>query len=636
MANPDAYRKYSADGTGASGQAFTVPFGIDTISDLYVYENDSLQTVGVDYNVTNFGIPTSAAESEAFTVTWIGSSTNRALYTFYRSSPRTQLTPLHVASDGNDLEEVVRRMSYQCQESIFATLEVLDADNMRIQTLAAPIESEDVATYLYAQARYSSQGYLPPPASGIDENTALYSNDQYRLVWKNPFGVPTSPASSRLLQVQDTGTVSWVAEPTYAPAFPTLPSFLSVNAGGSAIEWRVAADLPPTAPVKHNDSITAQQGGTVAWENVEDLPPLPPINNASSIKYVLSMWSKDAIASTELSINVGKMTYLQQNQATTNYGTAATAKIGNNGSNRLGILLEEDLTSQGLISEHITSAKISLRKASGPANSNTATAAIARLTQSWTETGATYNTYDGSNAWPGGAGAFEDVDFKNFVYPCVQRGKTLDPSGVYYDYDVTNLVKDAIDNRSNLLSVYMHFQTVASGSTTWNSYNTDDSSSYPAKLIITHTFSPRQAKWLAVAWGTVEFASQETNSWYIPSITELYTRSDNTTIDILQPHLLGVDKIDVVHNFGMPNIHGISNCQTTSGIAGDLEAYSTAIDASGQNKATVYFFDNGYDFYQNAVTGSQTTSANPLIVNYTIWTPSTTKATSGGEGGSCG
>ena len=527
-------------------------------------------------------------------------------------------------------------MSYQCQESIFATLEVLDADNMRIQTLAAPIESEDIATYLYAQARYSSQGYLPPPASGIDENKALYSSDQYRLVWKNPFGVPTSPSSNKLLKVEGTGTVAWVAEPTYAPTLPTVPSFLSVNSAGNAIEWRVAADLPPTADVKHNDSVTAQQGGTVAWENVEDLPPLPSINNPSSNKYILSMWSKDAITSTELSINVGKMTYLQENTATTNYGTAATAKLGNNSSNRLGILLEENLTSHGLISEHITSAKISIRKASGASGSETATAAIARLTQTWTETGATYNTYDGTNAWPGGAGAYGDVDLKNFIYPCVQRGKTLDPSGVYYDYDITNLVKDAIDNRANLLSVYMHYQAVASGTVTWMNYNTDDSGSYPAKLIITHTVSPRQAKWLAVAWGTVDFASQETNNWHIPSITGLFTREDYSVVDILQPHLLGVDKVNINHNFGMPEVYGVSSCQTTSGIAGDLEAYSTAIDASGRDKATIYFFDNGYDFYQNSASGSQTTSANPLVVNYTIWSPSTTQATSGGEGGSCG
>lgn len=637
MTDPDAYRKYSAIGAGGSGQVFTIPFGIDTIDELFVYEGNSLAVVDEDYSVTNFGIPTDQFEAESFTVTWIGKTSALVIYSFYRSSARTQLTSIPVAADGNDIERVVRRMSYQCQESIFATLEILDADNMRIQTLAAPIESEDIATYLYAQARFSSQGYFPPPASGIDENNILYSSDQNSLVWKNPFSVPTAPATNRFLYVAPDGQVVWQKPPTWAPALPSVPSFLAVSATGMAIEWRVAADLPSGKGVKYNDAVTAQQGGTVAWENVEDLPPLPNINDASSLKYVLSMWSKDAITSTDVSVNFTEVTYLDEGNPTTAQDGTDYSVLASTGGTRKSILMQVDLTSSGIISDSIVSAKVSMMKSHAPVGTDSATAYLARMNQDWTESTATFNTYDGSNEWPGGPGGFAAVDNKNFIYPLIQHGGDTNPAGARYYWDATNLVKDAIDKRNGVLNLYAYYPEPVSPMVWANWYSNEpaDLSKRP-RVEIKHSFSARQAKWLAVAWGTVEFTAIPSNSWDTKSITGLFLREDETIVDILQPHLLGIDKVDVVHNFGMPNVYGVVNCQTTSGVAGDESAYTTAIDASGSDSATIYFFNNGYDFFQETATGSQLGSPVTMVATYTIWSPDTSQATSGGEGGSCG
>lgn len=48
-------------------------------------------------------------------------------------------------------------------------------------------------------------------------------------------------------------------------------------------------------------------------------------------------------------------------------------------------------------------------------STNTRSVDLFRMIQSWTEAGATWNTYNGSNNWPGGAGAFGAADCDNGV-----------------------------------------------------------------------------------------------------------------------------------------------------------------------------------------------------------------------------
>ena len=641
MAVPDLYRKYKTAGDGSSGQVFSVPFGIDSSDEIYVYEGDDLAVLGTDYNVTLEGIPTSPAEAEGFSVTWIGTTIAATVYSFFRMSDRTQKKTLPTSTSGDYVEKLVRRMSYQCQESIFATLEVLDAGGTRIQTLAAPIASEDIATHLYTQARYSSAGFLPPPVEDTDEDKMLYSQDQQRLVWKDGLDVPSAPSGTKVLRVKQDGSTSWESEPTYAPTLPVFPSFLSVDSGGSAIEWREVSDFSEVTDLDENQSIVSQHGGSVAWENVTNLPPIPPISNAPAKNYILTLWSNGDITTVESTVEPAKTTYIQNSAPTTNTGSSTLLKISSSGTARRGILIEVDLTSLGITPSNISSAFLSLHKQGGGATAGrTGTMCIGRLTQSWTETGATYNTYDGTNAWPGGVGAFNDVDYDLQVYPSLQETLPTMPAAVYYDNEITYLVKDAIENRNGLLSIYMFWKDTVSPTVTANYYSDDNGSNKPT-IKINHTSTGRQSKWLAVAWGNTTVEPITTDD---TEFLDLFTDAAGHH-DPLQNHLHRFWNVPIVHNLGLGNLLGVSSIEMNKSVSGSEvnaspdEGWSTGIDVlSDINTAQLYYFYEGRDFFgeDHLIITNFTTSFD---VAYTIWSPYSEEGSvaAGGEGGgACG
>jgi hypothetical protein len=87
-------------------------------------------------------------------------------------------------------------------------------------------------------------------------------------------------------------------------------------------------------------------------------------------------------------------TYIDGNNATTNYGTATTMYINNYSPNPADqSLIKFDLST--LAGKSIVSATLGIYIDAGGAN----TCTLYRVLRAWTETGATYNKYDGTNNW---------------------------------------------------------------------------------------------------------------------------------------------------------------------------------------------------------------------------------------------
>ena len=303
-------RKHTADGDGSSGQAFTVPFTIDEEEHLYVYEGSTLKELTTNYTITQEGIKIDGTTQQCV-VTWVGSTVapvrgTATVYTFIRITPRTQPVDGFTVTKGDQFERGLGRLALQTQESMFATLEVYDADGALIHNLGTPVADEDMANYLYSQARFSTTGYLPPPISGVDNGKYLHLLEEGKVIWKDPFLLAAPGAASKVPYVGGDGSISWAAKPTEHPAAPSVPSFLCVNSGGSAIEWRDISDLPPTDTPKIGSGIISQEGGTVAWEEVKDIPPLPNIKDAAAKKYILNLWSTVGSVESTSSVSVGK------------------------------------------------------------------------------------------------------------------------------------------------------------------------------------------------------------------------------------------------------------------------------------------------------------------------------------------
>ena len=82
---------------------------------------------------------------------------------------------------------------------------------------------------------------------------------------------------------------------------------------------------------------------------------------------------------------------------------------------------------------------------------------ISRMTQTgWTEAGATWNKYDGTTAWASAGGDYTDTGAVDF--------NGVDSAGQWIEIDISTLVVDAINNRSNALHILIR-DTSETGST---------------------------------------------------------------------------------------------------------------------------------------------------------------------------
>ena len=150
--------------------------------------------------------------------------------------------------------------------------------------------------------------------------------------------------------------------------------------------------------------------------------------------------------------------FIQSNNATTNYGTNVFFKLGEVGSggNAKHGVMEFDLSSitdtTDIVSANLTLVSLSAYGAV------TKTMTVARLDQSFTEGGVTWNTYNGSDAWPEGAGAAGDADTGLPTYS-ITVGEDTDQV-----IDIVELVKDAINKRSGTLRLVFYMTTTGSNS----------------------------------------------------------------------------------------------------------------------------------------------------------------------------
>ena len=589
----------------------------------------------------------------------MGATINRTTYTFIRITPRTQPEDGFTVTKGNQFERGLGRIAVQAQESMYATLEVFDADDAKIQELGAPIEDADTASYLYAQARFSTTGYFPPPISGIDNNKFLYLYETGKVIWKDPFALSAPGASTKVVQVDAAGSVGWVAKPTAAPATPVVPSFLSVNSGGSAIEWRDISDLPPTDTPKIGSGIIAQQGGTVAWEEVRNIPPLPNVDNAAAKKWVLTLWSESEAAETTTDVEITKCTNLKKTAATSNYGASnLIPSTGSSAGNHRNQLFEQDLSSQNFDVNQIVKAELRLYVVGAENSTDTGTACIGRMKTAWTEgtggtvgetsgTGANWNTKNGSDAWDGGAGALNDVDYDLHIYPATHKGRATSgwEAGTHQYFDITELVIDAIQNRNGVLNMLMFWKTNPSA-TIWINWGSDDQSTanYRPKVRVTLADGGRRERWMGVAWGSEEIRGDSSEWHTISSKCKL----DGSEVDPNQPHMHRQANRTVTHNLGMSGLKGVSfvteNAMTKT-VGGSTSDHTTVFIHSSispndytsdkpNDEALITAQASDFLFATTAATISA--YAGTIDVGYIIWSDTPEELSGWLPGGNCG
>lgn len=128
----------------------------------------------------------------------------------------------------------------------------------------------------------------------------------------------------------------------------------------------------------------------------------------------------------------GKDTYISDASTTTNYGTNTYLRIQNTSTDLRRSLLHFDLASLAQ-NDIMLDASVWLYRSGGGATS--ADTNVHRVTQNWTESGATWDTYDGSNDWP--------VNNDGGDYDTQIEDTTTVAAGVdtWYSWDITNLTK---------------------------------------------------------------------------------------------------------------------------------------------------------------------------------------------------
>mgnify|MGYP003146601624 CR=1 FL=1 len=175
-------------------------------------------------------------------------------------------------------------------------------------------------------------------------------------------------------------------------------------------------------------------------------------------------------------------TFLQESSPTTNYGTGVNLKMGEVGSggNRRHGVIEFDLSSVTNPTDIVQADFNLVALSSGGSATHSMT--IARLPQSFTEGGANWNTYDGSNSWPGGGGAGGDAATDEPTYS-LSVGTTTSQS-----IDIRDLVIDAVTRRSGVLRLVIYMaSTGTAGNTNFGSQNISKPDERPTLDIITAT-----------------------------------------------------------------------------------------------------------------------------------------------------
>lgn len=177
---------------------------------------------------------------------------------------------------------------------------------------------------------------------------------------------------------------------------------------------------------------------------------------------------------------------MYENDADTNYGTLGDMYCSSR-NNTYRSVIAWDLSDYGLTSATITSVNASLYYYSSLGGHYKADNEIYmyRTTKTWIEDEVTWNSYTTGNAWTSAGGDYNTTYGANATMP---GASTFE----FVNWNVTDLIKDAIDNRSNQLMLLMRFKNEDEGTSYYafagfrtNNY-TDDTDLCP-KLIIVYT-----------------------------------------------------------------------------------------------------------------------------------------------------
>lgn len=195
-------------------------------------------------------------------------------------------------------------------------------------------------------------------------------------------------------------------------------------------------------------------------------------------------------------------TMLKANAATTNFGTDVDLEVGEltgNANFIRRVLIKFDLST--LPSDAtINSATLSLRCVADLASSAT-TYRVYRLKRAWTETGATWNTYDGTNNWST-AGGFhaDDCEQTDIGSRAFTATETLNE---FKDFALTPTSKGALDLGNGWL---IKADTELNDGYRFNSSDQATQANAP-KLVIDYTEAaaggqPTMRRWGGSIWPT--------------------------------------------------------------------------------------------------------------------------------------
>ena len=175
------------------------------------------------------------------------------------------------------------------------------------------------------------------------------------------------------------------------------------------------------------------------------------------------LWSSVEAAVVTVALNADRDNYLLETSGFQDFNDGAFNRLfmQNNTNNRFRTLVGFEPLPGGLTSALIGSAVVRVELKQAPGDSDTIE--VRALTQDWTELGSTWNTYDGSNAWPGGAGALGDT---GAVLDTEVLTGIVQPDDTFIDFDVTSAVKDWADGTPNYGVLFNSIRPTDAGAST--------------------------------------------------------------------------------------------------------------------------------------------------------------------------
>lgn len=136
-----------------------------------------------------------------------------------------------------------------------------------------------------------------------------------------------------------------------------------------------------------------------------------------------------------------------------NYGTETTISVSScTGSDNKHALLKFDISTypnSGNIINGITSATLSIYKSNEYNTTTGRTYTLYRCKQNWIENEVTWNKYNSSTNWASAGGTYSATDYDSSL----SASATVPAAGQWMTFTITDIVKDAITSRSNIVNL---------------------------------------------------------------------------------------------------------------------------------------------------------------------------------------